>query len=326
LSKRPGKKIVTAILCLLILFPGIYYIWQVGYWTRILVTTPFQGYLEPDQKILILQGMKAADVAKLLEKRGIIPHSRTFLYYLKLNRMQEKVKAGAYNFSKPLTIQDVTEILVQGKIATLKITFPEGWNASHCFHHLQNKGLGRYDTYMSLFRNPDLLPEFAKNARTLEGYLFPETYFFPLDYDEKAVIRTMLERFRQLALPYLEPKQTSGRLTVHQLVTMASLVEKESGVRDEQPLIASVFYNRMERNIKLQCDPTVIYAEWLSKGDWDGKVNMSDLRRDSPYNTYVYKGLPPGPICNPGLASIKAVISPPKTKYLFSGQLNHAGI
>jgi len=291
------------------------------YWVRLTVSTPYQGYLSPDRRLLVLQGMRAAAIAELLETEGVIAEKELFVHYLRLNRLAHQVKAGAYNFSRPLTMQEVAEILVAGRIATLKITFPEGWTASRCFRHLAAEGLGRYEEYMRLFEDPSLLPDDAGEARSVEGYLFPDTYSFPLDYTEREILQTMRQRFDELARPEIEA--AGSHLSRHEIVTLASLVEKESGVRAEQPLIASVFFNRLDKGMRLQCDPTVIYAEWLAKGYWDGQVNVSDLRRESPYNTYTSPGLPPGPICNPGLSAIQAVLRPPPTRYLYFVSMNN---
>ncbi|MBN2432157.1 MAG: endolytic transglycosylase MltG [Acidobacteria bacterium] len=285
------------------------------------MSTPYQGYLAPDRRLLILQGMRAPAIAELLEEQGVIAEQELFVYYLRLNRMAHQVKAGAYNFSEPLTMQEVAKILVEGRIATLKMTFPEGWTASRCFRHLAAEGLGNYEEYMRLFEDRSLIPEYAEESQTLEGYLFPDTYSFPLDYDERQIVRTMRQRFDDLVWP--EITAAAPKLSLQEIVTLASLVEKESGVREEQPLIASVFYNRLAKGMKLQCDPTVIYAEWLAKGRWDGKVNVSDLRRESPYNTYASPGLPPGPICNPGLSAVRAVLQPPRTRYLYFVSMNN---
>jgi UPF0755 protein len=290
---------------------------------RVTISTPYQGYVEPDRRLLVLQGARAQEVARMLEENGVVADQELFIYYLQLNRLAHQVKAGAYNFSRPLTMPEVAQILVEGRIATIKVTFPEGWTASRCFRHLAGKGLGDYETYMKLFENPAMIPDFAPGATTLEGYLFPETYAFPLDYDERRIIQAMVQRFRELALPEINRYSVSTGGELHEVVTLASLVEKESGVREEQPLIASVFTNRLEKGMRLQCDPTVIYAEWLTKGRWDGKVNVSDLRRDSPYNTYAVAGLPPGPICNPGLSALRASLDPPRTRYLYFVSMNN---
>lgn len=287
------------------------------FWGRYLLDTPYQGYLEPEKMIRVPAGMSAGAVSRLLENNGIIISGRVFQYRLAWKGMESRIQSGFYAFSKPMSMEAVAAALVQGDTASRQVTIPEGWTSSLAFHRLEDAGLGRYSEYLREWRKVSLISDLDPAAASLEGYLFPDTYSFPPDAGPGQVVRVMLRRFRQVALPMLRNTRPPGGLDPHALVTLASLVEKEAGGVAEQPLVASVFYNRLAKGMKLQCDPTVIYAEWLRKGFWDGEINRSDLTAESPYNTYIRSGLPPGPICNPGRSAIQAVLMPARTGHLY---------
>lgn len=321
MSKRGGKNGFRLLaLCLTAVVASAGWI---AYWCVLSLSTPYQGYISPSCRVTIPSGYGAHDTARILQRHGIIPDATLFVWMLRWQGQQAQLKAGTYDFKVPLTMAAVAERLIRGRIASTQITFPEGWTASKMFRHLQQAGIGHYQEYMKLWRDPAPIADLSPQARSLEGYLFPDTYTFPIGTSEQSVIQTMITRFRTLAEPVLRTGKDVQGLSSSQLVTLASLVEKETGISDERPLVASVFYNRLKRDMKLQCDPTVIYAEWLAKGCWDGKINVSDLDRDSDYNTYFHRGLPPGPICNPGLAALKATANPPRTAYLYFVSMNN---
>lgn len=280
--------------------------------------TPYRGYTGPWAQVSVRAGESADQVSRDLESRGVIRDAAVFARYLGWEGLGDKLKPGVYRFTRPLTGVEVAAKLAGGDVFRVKVTFPEGWTAARMFRHLESLELGRFDAYMAAWRDPGRIADFAPAAETLEGYLFPDTYFLSPDATEKQVVDTLVGGFRRTVLPILRQSSSPGApLGVEELVTLASVVEKETGVAAERPRVASVIYNRLAKGMKLQCDPTVLYARWLETRSTDTTIYKSDLLRDHPYNTYVYAGLPPGPICNPGLAAVKAACKPESTRYLY---------
>jgi len=288
-----------------------------------LFQTPYQGYLAKAAMVRLDPGISAESAATRLEAAGVIASARVFIRYLNWQEWTHRVQAGTYRFERPMTLPDVARQVVRGEVSRNTVTLPEGWTASRMFRELEAAGIGRYGVYRQLWADPRRVADIAPEATTLEGYLFPDTYEVPAGVSEDAMTGIMVRRFRHVALPLIQARSARNRRTVHQLVTLASLVEKEAGSPDEQPLVASVFANRLDLGMRLQCDPTVIYAEWLAEGEWDGEINRSDLSRLSPYNTYLNSGLPPGPIANPGRGAILAAVEPTPSRYLYFVSMNN---
>lgn len=322
-SGKNGKKLHLIRWMILLLLAGTGAAAPVAWQVWQLWRTPYRGYLEAQRLVRIPPGCSASQVAVLLEQAGVIPEARLLTWTLRLEGGDQRLKHGNYRFSGSLTIRQVAALLVAGRTATVRVTIPEGWTCSKVFGLLEENGLGTRSAYLALWREPARLRQASPEADSLEGYLFPDTYQFDPDAGASQVVDALLARFRQKAKPLLDGSRPAIPLSFHQLVTLASLVEKETGAAGERPLVASVFYNRLKRDMLLQCDPTVIYAEWLRKGYWDGEINRSDLDFDSSYNTYLRTGLPPGPICNPGAAAIRAVAFPVDTPYLFFVSANN---
>ena len=315
MSWRAGKIWILAALGAALAVLAVWAAHEWGYWQHFLFEAPYQGYLEESRIIRVVPGALAASVAADLEREGIVPLARVFLWRLDRRELSRRIQAGTYRFDRPLTLDEVIRTLVEGRAASVTVTLPEGWASVRMFDRLEAAGLGTSRRYLEIWRDAGRIRDLDPAADTLEGYLFPDTYRFPLDADEPAVVEALLARFRSVAAPELAAADSGAAR--RQALVLASLVEKETGAAAERPLVASVLANRLRRGMPLQCDPTVIYAEWLEKGDWDGEINRSDLRRDSPYNTYRRKGLPPGPICNPGLPAIQAALRPAETGYLY---------
>jgi UPF0755 protein len=288
-----------------------------GYWRHFLFEAPYQGYLQDAVSFRVAPGTQAARVARDLERAGVIPLARVFLWELDRRELSRRIQAGTYRFDQPMTLDEVIRALVEGRTTAVSVTIPEGWASVRVFDYLESAGLGRSRRYLELWREADRIRDLDPEAGNLEGYLYPDTYRFAADAGESAVIDAMLTRFRNKAAPVLAGPAGNDGLSRRQRLVLASLVEKETGAASERGLVASVLTNRLRRGMPLQCDPTVIYAEWLEKGEWDGEINVSDLHRDSPYNTYIRRGLPPGPICNPGLAAIRAAMDPEPSDYLY---------
>lgn len=256
-------------------------------------------------------GSGALGAASLLEQGGVI-RSRYAFDLLRLVR-QRRLRAGEYRFDHPASALEVYDRLARGDVYTRTLVIPEGYNIFDIAKAADAAGLGSAAEFLRAERmETGLIADLAggSRARSLEGFLFPDTYRFSRHTTPAAMLAVMVRRFRQQTAAL----GLSG--DAFRTVTLASIVEKEVGQSAERPLVASVFENRMARGMPLQTDPTVVYAALL-EGRYRGTIHASDLRSDSPYNTYRHPGLPPGPIASPGLASLRAVLNPPKTDYLY---------
>ncbi len=270
--------------------------------------------IQPQQPsfFLLRPGWSTRHIARDLQKQGIIRSSAAFLMvdYAKGLRT---LKAGEYKFDQPASAFEVWRRLTQGDVYARTVVVPEGYNVFEIAAAVEQAGLGPASDFLIAARNDlFLIKDIDPDAKSLEGYLFPDTYQFTRINTSHEIAAAMVRRFRQEA-------QKIGLLTrpdIHRLVTMASIVEKETADPNERPLVAGVYYNRLNRNMALAADPSVIYAALLT-GRYRGTIYASDLQYDSPYNTYKYPGLPPGPIANPGIASLQAAMHPKQTDYLY---------
>lgn len=267
------------------------------------VTTP-----PPRARVEIARGTGARQIAKQLVAAGVIRDANVFLLARALR--QAKLQAGEYVFEKPATVGEVVDRLRRGDVFQFEATIPEGSNRYDIARILAAAEVIDAQSFIAESGDPALVKDLAPGAPTLEGFLFPATYRFPRRTTAKWICREMVSSFRRAW------KQAGGTGDTLRYVTMASLVEKETGVAAERPVVSSVFWNRIDRKMKLECDPTVAYAA-LIEGRWKGKIHRSDLDREHPYNTYQRVGLPPGPIANPGLKSLEASLRPESTEYLF---------
>jgi len=220
------------------------------------------------------------------------------------------LQAGTYRFDHPAPAIEVYDRISRGDVFTISLTVPEGANIFDIAARVEQAGLGTRQSILNAARQTDLVADLDPEATSLEGYLFPDTYRFPPTAMATQIVATMVRRFRAAA------EQVGLRENVHRIVTIGSLVERETAVDAERPLVASVLDNRLAKKVPLRTDSSVIYG-LKAAGLWRGTIYESDLKRDTPYNTYLHNGLPPGPICNPGLPSLKAALNPPKTNYLY---------
>jgi peptidoglycan lytic transglycosylase G len=288
-----------------------------GYWLWNL-KQPYQGFSGPEVIVTVDPGMKAVEILKRLESQGVLANAglaRVYLIYVLRN---PPIQAGDYLFHGPETTDQVLRKLIKGEVVSHRVTLVEGLTLEETAEALAQGGFGRREIFLDLLRSPELIADLDPAANDLEGYLFPNTYTFHMHTPEgevvKALVKAFRNRFERDIRPILaaHPRPRSLR----DVVTLASIVEKEAKVDAERPLIAAVYQNRLDRNIGLAADPTVIYA-MKKAGIWNGNIRRDDLHIDSPYNTYRYAGLPPGPICSPGLASLKAAAEPASVPYLY---------
>lgn len=273
---------------------------------------PYKGFSEP-VFLDIPRGMSTRQIASTLAGRGVIA-SEWHFYAARLLRPGRHVQAGEYQFAKAASPWQVYDRLARGDIFYLEVTFPEGSNIFDMAEAVQQTGIIKREEFLKVARDPALIRDIAPGAPSLEGYLFPATYRMTRRTTARQLCRDMTSRFRRAWADV--GGQTSSKGTTNDLVTLASLVEKETAVPSERPLVASVYWNRLKQGVKLDCDPTVIYAALL-ENRYRGTIYRSDLDNDHPYNTYRRAGLPPGPIANPGLASLKATLAPAQTSYLY---------
>ena len=278
---------------------------------------PYQGFAEPTV-VVIEQGMSRRAIADKLTAHGVLGSRWPFLLYAYLQPYRT-LKAGEYSFEEPLSAPGVFAKLARGEVHLYALTIPEGYTRWDIAAEVERLKLASRAAFLEATGNAELIRNLAPEATNLEGYLFPDTYHFARPSDPAAMARAMVEHFRQVYSELLQKNPANPQhLSPHEIVTLASLVEKETGAAEERGLIAAVFTNRLQHRMFLACDPTVIYAARLaSDGRFDGVINVSDLERDSPYNTYLHTGLPPGPIASAGRAALEAVLNPPASNFLF---------
>lgn len=277
---------------------------------------PFKGYPGDEIFFTVSPGESSGSIARALKAKGIIIEEQLFLTALWLRKATGRLQAGEYRFSEPTSTFEVIDRLVNGDVYYLSVTIPEGLTLLETSALLAEKGLGDPEELQKAFHRAELIASLDPEASDLEGYLFPDTYPFPRLPPSEDIARAMVSRFMKVFDASRQQKADELELSVREVVTFASLVEKETGRAEERSLIASVFWNRLRRGIALQSDPTIIY-DLKRRGQYDGNLRRSDLELESPYNTYTTRGLPPGPIACPGRESLDAVLYPPETKYLY---------
>ncbi len=276
-------------------------------WAALLPVSPPQPTF-----VLLRPGWTARHIAYELQHDGIIRSANAFLA---LHYVEGKgsLKAGEYKFEAPANALEVRRRLLRGDVYFHTVTVPEGYNIYDIADVVEQAGLGPAADFIAEAKGDvSLITDLDPNAASLEGYLFPDTYHFTRIDTPRDMVAAMVHRFRQEAQKIGLQREDD----VHRIVTIASIVEKETAVPEERPIVASVYYNRLDKNMLLAADPTVVYAALLA-GRYRGTIYQSDLQYDSPYNTYKYAGLPPGPIANPGIASLEAAMHPAQTDYFY---------
>ncbi|MCL4873619.1 endolytic transglycosylase MltG [bacterium] len=262
--------------------------------------------------VRIERGMSFRVIAETLEREGIVRDADTLGFAARILGAYKKVKAGEYEFTTDMTPFEVLDSLVKGRIKRYSVTLPEGYNIKEMAAALDAAGLVKAEVFIARALDPELAASLGVEGPTLEGYLFPDTYEFTKGLSADEMISRMVSKFKKVYSEFEDEAREEG-LSMRKVVTLASIIEKETGAPSEREIIAGVFHNRLRQGIKLQSDPTVIY----SIPGFDGKIRKSHLSTKSPYNTYVNYGLPPGPIASPGRESIAAALRPAKTDYIY---------
>lgn len=286
-------------------------------WLDSQISRPYRGHRPEQVFVDIPHGTSRWGIAGILRRDDVIRNRLAFELF-SLWHLRAPMQAGEYYFDHPVTSREVFWQIAQGRIFVHVVTIPEGWTMFDIAADLNRQGICNRDDFLAAAKDVSLVSDLAPNAQDLEGFLFPSTYEFTRHMTCQQIVKRMVQNFRAV----WESLNSSGSqsfplgLNAGQVVTLASLVERETPRKDERPLVAGVFYNRLKRGESLQCDPTVAYALEL-EGHPVKMVHSNDLKIDSPYNTYKYPGLPPGPIANPGEASLRAALNPAVTDYMF---------
>jgi UPF0755 protein len=273
--------------------------------------TPYQGYTN-EVFVELEHGTGTQDLAATLEQSGVIRSRYVFLLWRALHP-KAALQAGEYHFDRPLSAGDVFDKIRRGEIYYQELTVPEGNNIFDIAELLKGLRSLKPDDFVKAAAETTLISDLDPHAPSLEGYLFPSTYRVTRKTGATDLCRMMTDQFRR---QWKVLTAGAPQADVHRTVTLASLVEKETGAPSERPLVAAVFENRLQRNMPLQCDPTVVYAA-LRANRYRGTIFKSDLANTDPYNTYIHAGLPPGPIANPGTASLQAALNPAHADYLY---------
>ena len=304
------KKIILSLVILFLI--SIIYI-GIDFYTKIFVKhKDFITSITID----VRKGMSVSSIADLLKKNKLIKNSLYFKIYYKLFRNKKSLRSGEYYFDKTISAKEILDILIKGKVKLYSITIPEGLTIEETARLLERYRGVNFRDFMKDSKNISLIYDLDKSADDLEGYLYPDTYFLEKNTKAKEIIAIMVNRFKKkYSNQFLHRTKELG-MSVREIVTLASLIEKETSSREERFLISSVFHNRLRIGMPLGCDPTIIYA-LKRDGIYKGKLGWKELRYDSPYNTRIYKGLPPGPICSPGIDSIEAALYPENTGYIY---------
>ena len=277
---------------------------------------PYQGYGTTEQFVDIPPGSSTTTIGDRLVAGGVVRDRLTFRLSVLMSGQARILKAGEYRFDHPMTALEVIGKIARGDVYAIAVTFPEGLAVPEMGAIAEMHGVGPAAAFVEAANETSEIRALDPAARTLEGYLFPETYRVNRRIDPAKLVHMMVERFGHVLTPELKQATKARGLSIHQLVTLASLVEKETARPEERPVVAAVYLNRFRIGMALQCDPTLIYA-LQREGKYHGNLRRDDLAFDSPYNTYRYPGLPPGPIASPGKSSLEATARPADVDYLY---------
>ncbi len=307
-KKRRLGKLLVALFSLMILSGFVGYQYLDEEFNR-----PANPRADETMRIHIRPGMSFAQILEMLEKSNLIGNPVLFRLQARFRGGAKNFQAGVYALKASMSPREIYRHLSEGRVVQRTITIPEGYNIRAIARMIRRAKLTGEGEILRLSRDASFLRELNITAASLEGYLFPDTYHFPVGTPAKKILGFMVRTMRRKFSPALRKQAKRMGFTIHQTLTLASIIEKETSLSSERPLIAAVFINRLKRSMRLQSDPTVIYG----LPQFDGNITKKDLRYDSPYNTYLHRGLPPGPIASPGLESIKSALNPAKVKYLY---------
>jgi UPF0755 protein len=271
--------------------------------------SPQSGTVE----IRIGQGEPLSAVVRKLREQKVVTNEKLFSLWARYSGLEKKIHWGLYRFELPLSPAEVLNRMVLGKGIFQRVTIPEGLTVIEVAELLAKMAIVEKKQFLAAAENPELLSSLGLQEKGIEGYLFPNTYHFTPATPPREILLAMTEQFRKAFEPLASHQNESNGLTSHEVLTLASIIEKETGLDAERPLVSAVFHNRLKLKMPLQSDPTVIYG----LKDFNGNLTRKDLQDPNPYNTYRIPGLPPGPICNPGFSSLKAALYPAPVPFLY---------
>lgn len=302
------KKIYLIVACLAVL-AGVFI---AGAYLYVKLYTPASSSGET-ALFLVERGKGLNAIARGLVKDGFLKDTKGIRLAASITGAHKKIKAGEYELSPQMTPMEILETFVLGRVKRYPVTFPEGYNIKDIALLLEQKGFGTKDDFIKKAMDAEFANSFGLEGKTLEGYLFPETYSFTKVAKAEDIIKKMVATFRSVYFSEFREEARKKGMTMNKLVTLASIIQKEAGQVEEMPLISAVFHNRLRKRIRLGSDPTVIYGV----KDFDGNLTKKHLLTRTPYNTYRNYGLPPGPIASPGRAALKAALEPADVSFLY---------
>jgi UPF0755 protein len=261
-------------------------------------------------------GKGARVIAHNLKEKGIINKEWPFLIGYEILSHPKSLKAGEYAFNCPLSTKEVLKAIIEGKVYLHPVIIAEGMTRREIARYLDSELAVAAEDFLEACSRANLISSLDKEAANLEGYLFPETYYFPRKIPPERIVSTLISEFKSTFSEDWQKRAAELRMTIRKVVILASLIEKEASLPDEKKLVSAVFHNRLKMGMKLDCDPTIIY-DLKEKGIFKDRLHTKDLKFDTPYNTYLYRGLPPSPICNPGRGSLEAALYPAEQNYLY---------
>jgi UPF0755 protein len=265
------------------------------------------------QSFVVAKGEGLSQIARKLEDAGLVRSASATQWLARMRDLQAELKAGEYNLSADMSTQEIIQRLAAGRVRTYQLSVPEGMRIQEIAQRLGDAGLAEPEELLALVYSPEFARSLGIEADGLEGYLYPETYHFARGLPPEEILRTLVDQFKRV-WKTIEEDASRTEMSMHEVVTLASIIEKETAAPDERPLIAAVFLNRLDRGMRLETDPAVIYGI----EDFDGNLRRRDLvDSTNPYNTYRIFGLPPGPIASPGKKALQAVVEPADSDYLY---------
>lgn len=303
----------TRIIILLgVLIPAGLFFLVTGFWVWHTLHTPVK--VDDKEIIFVIEpGQHLKQIAENLKSSGLIPNVLVFRAYARYQKAATRIQAGEHRLFTPASPAQILDQLLKARIKLYRLTIPEGLDMAETASVVAKTGMCEPDLFIALCRDPNVIADLGIPSHTMEGFLFPETYFFPKTTTCRQIIEKMVTTFFSVYTSEWEKKADDLGFTLKEIVTLASMIEKEAGVASEQPLISSVFHNRLKKGMRLQSDPTVIYGDTT----FEGRIRTRHLQRKTEYNTYQMHGLPKGPIANPGAKAIEAALFPAESDFLF---------
>lgn len=287
-----------------------------AWWMKVRLDAPYRAFTDPEVFVELPPGSGVSGIGDRLAAAGVVPDALTFRLAAQVAGVERRLQAGEYRFAQPASPRDVAERIAHGDVYKHPITFPEGLTIDEMAAIFGKSGLGTAEEFTKAAHDTSLIGDLDPDARSLEGYLFPSTYTLPRKAGATGTVQAMIAEFDKSFDAQMRADAEAAHMTPRDVVTLGSIIEKETARPEERAMVSAVYQNRLKKGMLLQCDPTVIYALMLA-GAWNGNIRRVDLQIDSRYNTYRYAGLPPGPIASPGRPSLEAAIHPADVPYLY---------